>query len=68
MISQFHEMMACKAANYRYFHDWQELTPQQKELLSAHYLAGILLDSHKDDAVNRAMEKQRKRSSKKGKK
>jgi len=45
--------MACNAANYKYFGDWQELTAEQQSFLIAHFYAGRLLESHQGDASYR---------------
>ena len=53
MIPMYYEVVACNAANYRYFHDWQELTPYQQSILIAHYFNGKLVKSNEQDAENR---------------
>ncbi len=67
VINPFHEISACAASGYRYYHDWQELTAQEKSILVGWYLADKLLENHKEDARNRAMEKSQKKPKGKGK-
>ena len=64
VIAEFHEISACHASNYRYFHEWQELEPEQKAKLIAHFLLRGVIESHKNDAQAEDI----KRSAKKGKK
>jgi hypothetical protein len=61
IINPFHEIEACNKANYRYFHDWQELDHSQKAILVAHYYAGILKENHQQDALNQEMDRKAKR-------
>ena len=65
MVNPFYEIAACNAANYRFYHDWQELSSEQKEILVGHYFAGTLLENHKADAQNRASERPNKGRGKK---
>lgn len=60
-IPVFYEVEACKAANYRYYHDWQELTAQQQAFLIAHYVAKKNVDNHQQDAQDTYMKQQQKR-------
>ena len=54
-IPVYQEVAACKAANYRYFDDWQELTAEQQAFLIAHYFSQKLLESNIQDAEAREM-------------
>ena len=60
-VPMYHEILACNAANYRYFHDWQELTPEQQSILLAHYFSVILVGNNSQDAENRRMKAESKR-------
>jgi len=53
MIPLYVEMQACHAAEYRYFHDWQELTPKQQSILIAHYISVLLVKNNTQDAEAR---------------
>lgn len=64
IINPYHEIAACNAANYRYFHDWQELTSDEQAILVTHYLSGIMIENHKQDALNVAMKKQSRKNNK----
>lgn len=55
-IPLFLEVQACKAAHYRYFHDWQELDEQQKAFLIGHYISERWVDNHQQDAKQQADE------------
>lgn len=57
IIPEFYEITACNQANYRYFHDWQELLPEQKAKIVSHYLLNVTIDSHKSDAEQTEMER-----------
>lgn len=63
-VAPYYEMAACKAANYRYYHDWQELEPYQQAKLIAHYLLSRMVDAHMEDAQNKYQEQQSKRAAK----
>lgn len=56
-IPVFYEFAACKEYNYRYYHDWQELTPEQQSTIIAHYVLSKLIQSHTQDAELREMSK-----------
>jgi len=60
-VSIFQEVSACHAANYRYFGDWQELTAEQQAFLIAHYLLGIVVSNHQQDAEAQAIERASKK-------
>lgn len=62
IIHPYYEIAACEKANYRFYHDWQELTPKQKSVLVAKHITDILLENHKEDAVNREMERAKVRA------
>lgn len=63
-IPLFYEINACQAAGYRYFHDWQELTPEQQSILIAHYFSVKLVDNNNQDAENRKLKAQTSRKGK----
>jgi hypothetical protein len=44
------EVQACNAANYQYFDTWQELTPQQRSFLIAHFLSVRTVENNIRDA------------------
>ena len=50
LIPKFDEMAACRFNNYRYYHDWQELSGSQKAELVAFYYLNVLVENHKRDA------------------
>lgn len=52
-IPVFYEVAACNAANYRYYGDWQELTPRQQSTLIGHYLSTIWVANNQNDAEYR---------------
>jgi len=44
---------ACIAANYRYFGDWQDLTPEQQAFLIGHYLSSrMIVNVQKDEEIS----------------
>lgn len=45
------------ASNYRYFDDWQTLSPTQQAFLIAHYIANTYVEQHKSDAEARELKK-----------
>lgn len=57
IVPEFYEISACNAANYQFFHNWQELDQEQKAKLVAHYYGDIMVNAHKDDAMNDKMKK-----------
>lgn len=61
VVPEFYEIRACNAANYRYYHDWQELDQEQKSVLIGHYYGTVLIDAHKDDAVSQKMKHDQKK-------
>jgi len=65
-IPVFYEVSACNAANYRYFSDWQELSPDQQATIIAWYLSTIWLENNKNDAEYRHQLRQQQLSSLKG--
>ena len=67
-IPIFHEVQACHAAGYRYFHDWQELSAEQQSFLIAHYYSMRLLESHQNDASYRHQRAEMNKSRGKGRK
>jgi len=54
------EIEACNWSNYRYFHEWQELNPRQKEFLIAGYITVQLIKQHQQDAERLHMKSKRK--------
>lgn len=63
IVPKFYERQACQAANYRYYHDWQDLTVEQKAEVLAHYFLENLMESHKSEVINDRIKKdQRKRA------
>jgi hypothetical protein len=60
LIPRFHEKEACDLANYQFFNSWRELEPEEREEIVAHYIARNLVESHKDDALNQKIERDRK--------
>lgn len=59
LIPRFVEIEACNAANYRFFHDWPELTSDQKAELVAHHFASGMIEGHKNDAITKQMKKKK---------
>jgi hypothetical protein len=57
-------MEACREANYQYFGNWQDLTPEQQSKLIACYLLGQIIDQHQEDAKNAYQERQSRRKPK----
>ncbi len=57
-------MEACHKANYQYYGNWRELRPEERAVLVAHYYAGILIENHKQDALNQEMERASKKANK----
>jgi len=55
-VPLFLEVQACHVANYRYFHDWQELEEEQKAFLIGHFVTGRWVSNHQADAEYRAQE------------
>lgn len=60
-IPIFLEVQACQAANYRYFHDWQELNKDQQAFLIGHFISARWVENNKEDAQYRAQESAAKR-------
>jgi hypothetical protein len=56
-IPLFIEVNACHAAGYRYFHDWQELTEDQKSFLIGHFISNRWVENNRSDAEYRAQER-----------
>lgn len=65
LVPKFYELAACKAANYQFFHNWQELTSDQQAILIAHYFGENIMESHKNDALSTKMEQDSKKKGKK---
>lgn len=65
IVHPWYEIAACNAANYRYFHDWQELSGEQKAVLVSHHLTDILVENHKQDAANEEMERASRKAKRK---
>ena len=63
-IPLFYEIDACNAANYQYFHSWQELTPEQQSILIGHYFSVKLVNNNTQDAENRKLKAQSKKGGK----
>lgn len=61
MIAHYFVLEACHAANYRYYHDWQELTPTERAVLVAHYLQKQQVQSHQQDAEITHSERQQRK-------
>lgn len=61
-IPIYYEMEACREANYRYFGDWQDLTPAQQSKIVAHYLLRLMVAQHQHDAENAYQERQQRRA------
>lgn len=59
------EMEACNQANYRFFHDWPELTEHQKALILGQYFNKQMIQAHRDDTAMTEIERSRKRGKKK---
>lgn len=60
MIPLYYEMLAAKEANYRYYHDWQELSSEQKASIVAFYFIEMSITNHQEDARAREIEKGRR--------
>lgn len=61
IVPRFYEKEACDAANYRFYHDWQELDREQKAFIVAHYYMKTLIGGHKDEVVNDKIKKDAKK-------
>lgn len=61
VIPLLYEMQACDQANYRFFHDWQELSRQERAVIIAKTVLLKLIDSHRDDAVARDIDRKSKK-------
>lgn len=59
MVPLLYEMEACHNANYRFYDDWQALSPDQKEQLVALYTIQRLKAAHEEDAKNDFLKKKR---------
>lgn len=53
---------ACNKANYRYYHDWQELTREQQGVIVAEYYMEQAIEGHKNAAINELIEKNKRKS------
>lgn len=62
-VPEYHVIQASIAAGYQYFGDWQRLSWQNKAQLVALHFAKMLVERHAQDAVNAAIERQRRRGS-----
>jgi hypothetical protein len=60
------EIDVCNQANYRYFHEWQDLATEQKALLTAQYYNRNLIESHKQDQQAQEMKKNQRSKGAKG--
>jgi hypothetical protein len=60
MVPLFYEVEACKASNYKYFGDWQDLTVEEKAFLIAHHFLSGLITAHKEEAQAGALERIRR--------
>lgn len=49
-IPLFQEIAACNAANYTYFHSWQELSTEQRAFIVAQHLLEVIVNNHQQDA------------------
>ena len=61
IIPLLYEMQACDAANYRFFHDWKELSRQERAIIVAKHVISQLIDSHREDAVARDIDRKSKK-------
>lgn len=61
IIPKFYEIDACNEANYSYYGNWQELEPEQKAFLVAHYYMKSLVAGHKEETVNDKIKKDQKK-------
>lgn len=57
-----HEIEACNAANYQYWHSWKALEEDQRALLVAQYYTKLMIEAHKSDAAMTESERARRRS------
>lgn len=62
-VPEYHVMQASAAAGYQYFGNWQTLSWQDRAQLVALHFAKMLVERHAQDAVNTAVEKQRRQRS-----
>lgn len=65
LFPEFYERSACNAANYQFDTSWQELTLQQKADHIAHYILGMLIQSHAEEAQADQMEREQRKKGKK---
>lgn len=61
-VPEYHVIVACNEANYRYYDDWQKLPWRIKAHIVAHHFAKILIERHAQDAVNRESTKRANRA------
>ena len=61
LLSELLVMNACMDAGYRYFHDWQDLTPRQKAKIVARYIMNKIVSAHESDAESKHLEKKNKK-------
>ena len=59
-IAYYDQVNACINAGYKFFHDWQELTSEQRAFLIAFYLVQKYVSVHGQDAEARAMKRKQK--------
>lgn len=64
IIPLYHEIDACKAANYQYYGNWQELSGQERATLIAHYYVKSMIEQNVSDAQQKAAERQARRRKK----
>ena len=63
-MPEFYVKEACIESNYRYFHDWQELTYAQQAEIVAHYLQKRSVEANTSDAEQSFMEREQKKKGK----
>lgn len=65
LIPEYQVINAAQAAGYRYYHEWQDLSWEERSVLVAHYLAVIMVRSHTEDAQLKEINKKQKKRGKK---
>jgi len=61
LVPLYDEMAACRFAGYRFWHEWQDLSPQERARLVAYYYLDALVEGHKEDAAIEYSRRQSKR-------
>ena len=61
-VPEYHVIIACNEANYRYYDEWQFLPWRTRALIVAHHFAKILIERHAQDAVNQESVKRANRA------